>query len=298
MSLAALLAAALLAAAPGAAAKKPKPKAASPNAPAVRPAQLTEPVLINAEKLEVFGKERRAIYIGNAVAVRGATTIKSDQFTVYYSDTGNDVTRLVAEGHVVIVDGDRRAKGDRADFDNLTGVAVLTGKPEAQLGATHVTGSLVTFTMGTDTVQVENARTLLDESRANKVGDKQPVRIDAEKLTGYGKEKRAVWTGRVRARKGDALITANRLVANYNDLEELTHAEAIGNVEVEERDRWARGDKADFDNRKGVLVVTGNPQARQGPNRMKGDRVTFTLGSERLEVEKAETVIQTEGRRP
>ena len=44
-----------------------------------------------------------------------------------------------------------------------------------------------------------------------------------------------------------------------------------------------------FDNRTGVLVVTGQPQARQGNNLIRGRQVTFTVGSERLEVDQADT---------
>ena len=42
----------------------------------------------------------------------------------------------------------------------------------------------------------------------------------------------------------------------------------------------------------GVLVVTGNPQARQNGTRLKGTRVTFFSGQEFLEVENATTIIE------
>jgi lipopolysaccharide export system protein LptA len=63
---------------------------------------------------------------------------------------------------------------------------------------------------------------------------------------------------------------------------------------VRDGEKWARGDRAEFDNVRGVLVVTGNPEARQGPNFMRGTKVTFVVGKDTLEVENARTVFETE----
>ncbi len=66
-------------------------------------------------------------------------------------------------------------------------------------------------------------------------------------------------------------------------------------VEVVDGDRWAKGERAEFDNVAGVLEVTGSPEARQGPNTMRGTRVLFFLGRDLLQVENATTTIDTRG---
>ena len=43
-----------------------------------------------------------------------------------------------------------------------------------------------------------------------------------------------------------------------------------------------------------MLVVTGKPEARQGPNRMRGTKITFITGKDTLEVENATTVLQAD----
>src|SRR5262249_12728923 len=61
---------------------------------------------------------------------------------------------------------------------------------------------------------------------------------------------------------------------------------------------WARGDHADYDTGKGVLVLTGNPEARQGTNTMKGDRVVFYVDIDLIEVERVKGVLESKGKEP
>src|SRR4051794_10022497 len=50
-----------------------------------------EPIQIDADKLEVFSKEQRAVYSGNVVAIQGETTIKAPEMIVFY-DRQSDKT--------------------------------------------------------------------------------------------------------------------------------------------------------------------------------------------------------------
>lgn len=257
------------------------------------------PVEIDSDRLEVFGKRNQAVYTGNARARRGGTAIRCEQLVVTYVKGGSDVSRIEARGGVEVEDtAGRWARGDQADFDNLTGVLVVTGKPEARQGANHVAGSTVRFLADSDLIEVDEARTRLESERAaGTPGGGTPakaaaskVQIDADKLRIRQSTQQAEWTGHVRARRGTALITSERLLAFYGQDQEVSRLEARGNVEVVDADRWARGEKADFDNKTGVLVVTGSPVARQGASIITGTKVTFTVGKELIEVENARTV--------
>lgn len=246
------------------------------------------PVQVTAEKLQVFSKENRAVYSGRARAVRTSTTLDCDTLTVFYEN--ESIVRIEAVGHVEARDGTRLAKGERADFDNVTGVLVLTGNPEAHDGPTHVAGSRVTLTVGKEQVDVEDAQTLMEKAPA---GGKN-VLIQSPRLSFFGKSRRAVWTGRVRATRQEAVIVADKLIAYYGADDTLSRAEAFNHVEVTEKNRWAAGDFAEFNQKTGVLVLTGNPRARQGGTSLKGTKVTFTLGRDLLEVENAESVFESE----
>ncbi len=254
---------------------------------------LARPIEVSADKLELINKEGRAIYTGRAKAVRDTTTVTCDTLTVFYG-AGQDVSRITAVGNVQAVDGDRVATGERANYDNLTGILVVDGNPKARLGKRTVKGDRVTFTTGLDRVEVTHARTLApNESSAQGAS----VEIDSDLLVLEDKKSTAVWKGNVRARRGPTLIKAPELIAHYDEHGVVTMVQARGGVEATDADKWARGQRADYDNAHGVLVVTGKPEARQGPNRMRGSKITFITGKDTLEVENATTVLQADGKK-
>ena len=125
---------------------------------------------------------------------------------------------------------------------------------------------------------------------------KRPVEITADKLAIAGKRSEAIWSGHVKARRGTTLLRCDRLIAHYTRAQEITRIECVGGVEVEDGDRWAKGERADFDNVTGVLEVTGSPEARQGPNHMRGTKVTFLVEKDVIEVQNAQTVFETSAR--
>lgn len=248
---------------------------------------LSRPVSISADRLEVFKKESRALYSGHAKAVRDSLTLTCDTLEVFFTPQG-EVQRILARGNVYALDGDREAWGETAEFLNDSGVLTLRGNPRGRQGAREVEGEVVTFTTGLDRLVVTKARTRVKEPKD------QRVLIDADLLTLEGPKNEATWRGHVRAVKGKTVVLAPELTARYDAQGEIDRVLARGGVEVTEGDRWARGQQADYDVPRGVLVVTGKPQARQGTSRMKGTRVTFFTGTERLEVENATTVIEVE----
>ena len=84
-------------------------------------------VVVTSDTLEVLAKHNRAVYRGHVTATRDTTVIRSETMTVFYLPGAQDISRLQAEGQVEITDGDRWARGDQADYDNATGVLVVTG---------------------------------------------------------------------------------------------------------------------------------------------------------------------------
>lgn len=243
------------------------------------------PVQVSADRLEIFKKDSRALYSGHAKAVRDTLTMTCDTIEVRFS-ARNEVEQIIASGHVEAIDGDRQAWGDRAVFENATGVLTVTGNPHGKQGAREVEGEVVTFVTGSEQVTVTKARTRVQEPKD------QRVTIDADELVMRSRDSEAVWTGHVRAVKASTLLLAPKLTATWGADGEITRIKAKGGVEVTDADRWARGREADYDVPRGVLVVTGNPQARQNGTRLRGTKVTFFTASEFLEVENATTIIE------
>lgn len=130
---------------------------------------------------------------------------------------------------------------------------------------------------------------------------KNPVTIRADKLQVLNKQRQAIYTGHVVADRGTTRIRCGRMVATYSQAQEITRIECTLGAEVEDRDRWARGDVAVYEVATGVIEMTGDPQARQGPNTMSGERVLFDFSRDTLEVEKPRATFelsQKKGSRP
>lgn len=124
-------------------------------------------------------------------------------------------------------------------------------------------------------------------------GPKRPVRIRAPHFRILGKESRAIYSGGVVATRDDTRLTCNEMTAFYDGRGEVRSLLCVGNVVATDGDKWARGRRATFDNVGGVLEVTGNPEARQGVNRARGDLVRFYVGTDVLEVVNADTEFES-----
>lgn len=247
---------------------------------------LARPIVITADNLEVLGQENRAIYSGQAKVVRDTTTLTCEKLTVHYN-TRREVERIDLKGAITAQDGERWAQGEEATYDNITGVLTVTGQPRARQGLRTVAGEEVRFTTGSEKLEVKKARTVVEGERNLK-----RVEIDADQLVMESPKHLATWTGHVKAKRDATTLRAPILVAHYDAGGSVTLVEAKGGVEVTDGDKWAKGQRASFDNRSGVLVVTGKPEAKQGKNRMQGSRVTFISGSDKLEVDNATTLIE------
>ncbi|MFL5348787.1 MAG: LptA/OstA family protein [Hyalangium sp.] len=118
-----------------------------------------------------------------------------------------------------------------------------------------------------------------------------PVEITAKLIT--GERSSATFTGDVHVKHRTLDLHCDKMVAYYTASREVTRVECTGNVQAQDGDRLAKGERADYDVPSGVLVVTGSPEARQGTTYLSGTKVRLTLGSERLEVENARIIVET-----
>ncbi len=114
------------------------------------------PIKIDADRLDVFDKENKAIFAGNVVAVQGESTIRCSAMTVHYKrdkdkdqgketaktepaedvkakaagalgGDGNGIRKVECAGPVTVAQKDQVATGDNAVFDQVAKRIVLTG---------------------------------------------------------------------------------------------------------------------------------------------------------------------------
>ena len=135
-----------------------------------------EPIKIDADRLDVFDRENKAIFAGNVVAVQGDSTIRCSTMTVRYkrgkekgdkqkSDSAetpeaeapksaggmgeNGIQRVECAGPVTVVQKDQVATGDNAVFDQEAKRIVVTGNVVLSQCQNVTRGSRLVYDMNT-----------------------------------------------------------------------------------------------------------------------------------------------------
>ena len=139
---------------------------------ALKKEQEKSPIEIQSDKLRSENEGKKFIFSGNVFSVWGDLEIKSDILEVYsnpksktgrkktaedISQADQDLDKIIAIGNVRIKKGDRRAKGDRAYYDNKKQIIIITGEPNATAweGENIIKGKKMIFVMEKDLFKVE-----------------------------------------------------------------------------------------------------------------------------------------------
>jgi len=132
-----------------------------------------EPIAIEADALEVFDKEQRAIYTGNVIVTQGDTVMKAKKMVIFYDkpaekagaaaptspDADTSIRRVEADGNVVIIDKDQIATGDNGIYENATDTVTLTGNVALSKGQNVTKGSKLVYNLGTGVANVDAGAT-------------------------------------------------------------------------------------------------------------------------------------------
>lgn len=157
--------------------------------------QSKEPIKIDADRLDVFDKDKKAVFSGNVVAIQGETTIKCTAMTVFYEGSAtagatgqqpqsaaaanpgggnadNNVRRVECTGPVTVTSKDQVATGDRAVFDRQANLVTLSGNAALSQGQNVTRGERIVYNIATSVANVEGrVRALLVPGE----GDKKPA---------------------------------------------------------------------------------------------------------------------------
>ena len=130
----------------------------------------SQPIRIKSDGLEWDYKGYVVTFKGNVIANQEDVTLYSDRLVIYYDEATSEVTQIVAEGAVRIVQLDRRATGEKAVFHNAERKIVLTGRPVVRQGNNVVMGEKITIFMDRDWVEVENADVTISPEQVKEKG--------------------------------------------------------------------------------------------------------------------------------
>jgi outer membrane protein assembly factor BamD len=114
----------------------------------------------------------------------------------------------------------------------------------------------------------------------------KPIDIVSDTMEGFDKEKYVVFKGNVIAKQEDLYIFADTIEAYLNEeTNEIDRATAKSNVKIVKKERTATSNEANFDNKKGEIVLKGNVVVFQGQDKLIGDVVTYYVNEDRAVVE-------------
>jgi lipopolysaccharide transport protein LptA len=133
----------------------------------------TNPVEIQSDKLQSVNEGKKIIFTGNVVSTWADLEIRSDTLEVYanpkskvarkksaadVNQARQDLDKIIAIGNVDIKKGDRRAKGDRAVYDNKKQIIIITGEPHATAWEAEniIKGGKMTFFLERDLFEVND----------------------------------------------------------------------------------------------------------------------------------------------
>jgi lipopolysaccharide export system protein LptA len=184
---------------------------------------------------------------GNAVATRGGTTVRGDVLRAYYKKKrggGTDLTRLDAQGNVVISSKNQKASGETAVYDMEKAVLVISGKK-------------VRFTADKDQLtanrQLEyHEKDLLVVARGEATGIHQGKKLMADVLAAYLEHDK----------KGD-------LIAR--------HIQAKGNVFIAVAKDRVHADEGVYDVKSEIAKLSGRVRIRRGKNILAGERAEINM---------------------
>jgi lipopolysaccharide export system protein LptA len=116
----------------------------------------SQPVTVDSDKMERFGKESLVVFTGNVVARQNGSVQYADRMEVYLDEKGDRILRTVSTGNVRIITKDcRTGTARRAEYHDLEQRVVLTGNARVWQDDNVVTGESIVIYLSQDRAVAE-----------------------------------------------------------------------------------------------------------------------------------------------
>jgi len=148
-------------AAPASTAPGPVPAGATPatKKPSDKAADDKQPVTVDADRMERYGKESLIIFTGNVVARQNNSVQYADRTEVYLDEKGDKILRTVSTGSVRIITRDcRTGTAKRAEYYDIEQRVVLIGNARVWQEDNVVSGETITIFLSQDRSIVQGGK--------------------------------------------------------------------------------------------------------------------------------------------
>ena len=137
---------------------RPAPGASAPVRPAdgkaadgKKQGDSKQPVTVDSDRMERFGKESLIIFTGNVVARHDNSVQYADRMEVYLDEKGDKILRSVSTGNIRIVTKDcKTGTAKRAEYFDLEQRLVLIGDARVWQDDNVVSGETITIHLAQD----------------------------------------------------------------------------------------------------------------------------------------------------
>jgi lipopolysaccharide transport protein LptA len=293
--------------APGRPSTRPAP---APGRPSTRPAPANrlsldrsegEPFSIRSDELEATEQEgrRTLVFSRNVNARRGDLELRTDRLVADYPEGAKAPSRLVAQGGVDIRQGQRRAHCQRAEYRSSEERVVCSGAARLRDGEDELRGESIVFDLAEQRVTVEGSEVALTPKGEDGESGAGPASLG--ELTGEGRvsirasqleateeesgARRIRFEGSVEVVGEDLVLKAREIEALYPPgAKEPSELVATGEVQVLQRGREARCDRAVYRSETRRVDCRGTASLREGEDSVTGEAIVFDLEAEKLVV--------------
>ena len=169
-------------------------------------------------------------------------------------------------------------------------------EPVSQTSVSNPPASVPSVSKQPDSKQPASIPPVSKQSASKLSAPKQPVHITSDTLEAFNDQRLIVFSGNAVAISGDKVIRSDKLLVYYKKGAdagkesatagvgqggELDRIEAKGPVRITQLKKIVTGDEAVYYQDDQKIVVSGNAVMREGPNIVKGDRITVLLNENR-----------------
>ncbi len=255
------------------------------------------------EEARDLAGQQKLILTGHPKVWDSTTRAKADRIEILLA---SDIAEGIGSVHAIHTDPRNPSSlptnvvADRMIADRRSQVVHYEGHVRAWRGTDVVESSSLNVYRNERRVST-NSRVITShlQPAASKAGPEtgnqsgpSPLTIRADRLDYFDVGRRARYSGHVVLNTGDTKIEADRLDVYFSSVNEQADAEveravAEGHVKIVQPMRYAKGEKAVYDARTGMIVMTGGPPTVYDTEKgsMTGQRLTFNIHNDRLLVD-------------
>nr|WP_243403706.1 lipopolysaccharide transport periplasmic protein LptA [Shimia abyssi] len=122
----------------------------------------SEPVEVTADSLSVDQNDGSAVFKGNVNIAQADMRMSADQVNVFYSAGGQGIEKLIADGDVLLVQGEDAAEADHAVYSIATGTVEMKGNVTVLQGVNTITSDEMLINLRDNTAKMQGrVRTII-----------------------------------------------------------------------------------------------------------------------------------------